>query len=215
MCDAFSVCCESLEFIRTLSGKCEMTHAQAIEIRRATPQDSRAIAQVHIASWQAAYAGLMSEQILNELSIEKRSLAWRDMLESNRLDAALACTAGGVVGLTGYSACRDADKDETWGEIQSIYLHPSQFRQGIGSLLLEHACSRLSERGYAQVSLWVLAGTLPARAFYEGAGFVADGLVNSIERGGMSLDEMRYCRALAKRSADLQYAPSQQHGHHA
>jgi ribosomal protein S18 acetylase RimI-like enzyme len=178
-----------------------VTSAQAIEIRRATTKDARAIAEIHVASWQASYADIMPASVLTGLSIEKRTVAWRDAIEADRLNVALAFLESELVGWTGYGKCRDADKNETWGEIESIYLHPLRYGQGIGTLLIEHACRSLDDMGYAHSSLWVLTSNWRARAFYERAGFVPDDQVREFEIGGSVLREMRYQRPLAKSAA--------------
>lgn len=174
-----------------------MTGAPNINIRLAAPNDARAIAEIHVASWQAAYSNTMPASFLAGLSIEKRELAWRNALESDRLKLALACTNNEVVGWAGYGKCRDADRDGTWGEIEAIYLHPTRYGVGIGAVLMEHACQSLAAMGYTHASLWVLIKNWRARGFYEHAGFVADGQAKEFEIGGSVLSEMRYQRPLA------------------
>jgi len=41
-------------------------------IRPATPEDARAIAEVHVASWRYAYRGLLPDDVLDRLSVEER-----------------------------------------------------------------------------------------------------------------------------------------------
>jgi hypothetical protein len=41
-------------------------------IRQAILEDAEAIAKVHVASWQAAYKGLMPAEFLASLSVERR-----------------------------------------------------------------------------------------------------------------------------------------------
>lgn len=172
--------------------------AASIEIRQATTMDAQAIAEIHVASWQAAYAGLMPAQFLAGLSIEKRVLAWRNVLAAGRVQVALASIEQELAGWTAYGKCRDADKDATWGEIEAIYLHPSRYGQGIGASLIEHACCSLREMGYTEASLWVLTINWRARTFYERAGFVADDQLKTAEIGGVQLHEIRYRRDLSK-----------------
>lgn len=47
-----------------------------ITVRHATANDAAAIAQVHVASWQAAYRGLLPEALLVSLSVERRQRHW-------------------------------------------------------------------------------------------------------------------------------------------
>lgn len=158
--------------------------------------DAQAIAEIHVASWQSAYAGIMPASYLAGLSVEKRAGAWRAAIESGRINVALAHTADQLAGWVAYGKCRDADKDGSWGEIEAIYLHPSQSGQGIGAMLMERARRALGEMGYSHVSLWVLANNWRARTFYERAGFAADDKTREIELGGSVLCEMRYQRPM-------------------
>ncbi|WP_425175182.1 GNAT family N-acetyltransferase [Paraburkholderia bryophila] len=79
---------------------------------------------------------------------------------------------------------------------EAIYLHPSRYGQGIGALLIEHACRSLGEIGYRNVSLWVLTSNCRARTFYERAGFEGDDQTRQFELGGAVLWEIRYQRPL-------------------
>jgi hypothetical protein len=51
-------------------------------IRRATINDARAIAEVHVKSWQVAYRGLLPEDFLQNLSVERREEQWRRALQN-------------------------------------------------------------------------------------------------------------------------------------
>ena len=41
-------------------------------VRHATPEDSRAIATIHVLSWQAAYQGVVPAQFLASMSVDQR-----------------------------------------------------------------------------------------------------------------------------------------------
>ncbi len=53
-----------------------------ITVRRAAPVDAAAIALVHVRAWQAAYRGLMPDDVLERLSVDERALRWRDILSN-------------------------------------------------------------------------------------------------------------------------------------
>lgn len=167
-----------------------------VDIRQATVVDAHSIAEIHVASWQSAYAEIMPASLLRDLSVEKRANSWRDALESARINVELAYTAGQPAGWVAYGKCRDNDKDASWGEIEAIYMRPSQYGQGIGAMLMAHASRSLVEMGYNHLSLWVLTNNYRARTFYERAGFAADNTTKEFEVGGSVLCEMRYQRSL-------------------
>jgi hypothetical protein len=54
-----------------------------VELRNATPADARAIAAVNVASWRAAYRGLMPDDVLSGLSVPDRERFWSDTLSAH------------------------------------------------------------------------------------------------------------------------------------
>ncbi|HDR9582220.1 TPA: GNAT family N-acetyltransferase [Burkholderia stabilis] len=172
-----------------------------IDIRAATSADAPVIAGIHVASWQATYAGIMPAPFLAGLSVEKRTAAWRHALDAGRPRVALAFIENEPTGWIAYGPTRDTDKDRAWGEIEAIYLHPSRCGQRIGTALVDHACRSLHDAGHAWVSLWVLVANRRATAFYEREGFVAEDDIKTFEIDGTPIEEVRYWRALPKRSS--------------
>ena len=53
-------------------------------IRQAKPDDSAAIAKVHVESWRTTYPGIVSDAVLDGLSIADRQRLWDDTLTSHR-----------------------------------------------------------------------------------------------------------------------------------
>jgi ribosomal protein S18 acetylase RimI-like enzyme len=50
----------------------------------------------------------------------------------------------------------------------------------------------LNERGYAEITLWVLDTNRRAREFYEKVGFVEDGKTKTENIGGKEVVDLRY-----------------------
>lgn len=167
-----------------------------IDIRQAVVADAKAIAEVHVASWQSAYAGIVPASYLEALSVEPRERSWHKVLEAGRTQVALAYVGDSLAGWVAYGKCRDADRDASWGEIEAIYLHPAQYGVGIGASLMQHASQSLVLMGFSAASLWVLAENTRARKFYERAGFFTNEAAKEFELGGAVLREVRYQRAL-------------------
>jgi ribosomal protein S18 acetylase RimI-like enzyme len=165
-----------------------------IAVRRGRPGDEDAIAAVHVAGWQAAYAHLLPATFLQNLGVAPRKAHWQKALIERSTDVWAAVSEHGIVGWIALGPTRDLDKTEDWGEVQALYVSPPFWRQGIGRELMSAAISHLRECGFRHVSLWVLAGNERARSFYGTAGFKADGTVKSIERGNVVLEEIRYER---------------------
>jgi ribosomal protein S18 acetylase RimI-like enzyme len=170
----------------------KMNREEEITIRRAEPGDEAGMAFVHVASWRAAYQGLVPQEALDQLSVRTRSAQWRRVLEGQAPDqfAYVACDAAHeVVGF----ANGGPERGEVPGydsEVHAIYLLPDVQRRGIGRRLLVEVAEELTERGYRSLAVWVLADN-PARAFYTALGGlpVAE---KRIEIGGVSLPEVAY-----------------------
>lgn len=131
-------------------------------IRQAAPADARAIAEVHVRSWRAAYRGLLPDGLLDALSVEDRARGW-----SARLGAGVGVTLvaeedGAVVG---FATLIDR-------ELAALYVDPDRVRRGIGGELMREA---LATAGEGEVTLWTLADNEPALRFYERFGFERDG----------------------------------------
>lgn len=167
-----------------------------MNIRKASPEDARDCAKVHVDSWKVAYRGLVPDSVLDNLSYTSRTKFFTEFLSSNPDDNYVAEENDEVVGILTIGGCRDEDLDpQMTGEIWGIYLHPNYWRQGIGSALCEFALDRLSSLGYREVILWVFKDNQSARLFYESLGFQADGASKQLEPG-TPLEAIRYRRKI-------------------
>lgn len=50
-------------------------------IRRATPDEAPAIADLSVRAWRAAYRGIVPDEVLDQLSVERRATGWRNAIE--------------------------------------------------------------------------------------------------------------------------------------
>ncbi len=150
-------------------------------IREAGPKDARAIAEVHVRSWQAAYRGQLTDAYLDDLTVEDRLEMHRRTLEEAREDwrTWVSEEGGTVFGFAVTGPSEDADADERTGEVYAIYLEPDRVGTGLGRALFEHAVGDLAQRGFRTVTLWVLETNERARRFYERVGWARDGAETS------------------------------------
>jgi ribosomal protein S18 acetylase RimI-like enzyme len=158
-----------------------------VVIREAEPSDSQEVAGVHVRAWATAYRGLMPEEVLDAMTLERRAATWRERLaEPSVGPTSVAVDRGGAI--VGFCALatptRDDGESADTAEVTALYVDPSSWREGVGSRLLTTALERLRADGFATVILWVLVGNAPARAFYERHGFAADGAVFDHEPPG-------------------------------
>jgi ribosomal protein S18 acetylase RimI-like enzyme len=163
-----------------------------VRIRPATPGDIPALARVHVATWRAAYRGIVPDAQLDGLSIEDSIENWRENLLRPGRTNLVAEADSVVVGFVAFGPTRGPDLDpESVGEIYGVYLHPSVWRTGYGRALMDEALRRLEDDGFVEVMLWTWERNRPACAFYERLGFVSDAIVES-DRFGPRLRERRY-----------------------
>lgn len=169
-----------------------------MSIRRARLADARGIAEVNVAAWRSAYRGLLPDYVLDDLSLTDREARWRERIARPWGHIFVAEQAEHIVGFAacGNSQDEDIDRQEV-GEIYVIYVHPDQWRQGVGAMLLGEAIGCLREDRFQQVILWVLSGNKRAIRFYEALGFAADGVSKMKQRSdGSQMAVVRYRRSI-------------------
>jgi ribosomal protein S18 acetylase RimI-like enzyme len=163
-------------------------------IRRATLSDARQIAEVHVRSWQAAYHGLLPDDFLKNLSIDRREEQWQQGVQSLEQVVLVYEQKSKVVAFCSFAPSRDDDMDKTKvAELSTIYALESVWSQGIGQALWDEAIKHMRERGFTDVMLWVLKGNDRAIRFYERQGLGFDGKTKTERRGeSLELHELRY-----------------------
>ena len=158
----------------------------------ASSVDCRAVAEVHVASWQAAYAGILPSDYLSKLSVDRRESYWQKVLAESHSELHVARTGSSTLGFISFGPSRDADAPATCGEVWAIYILPSVWSTGVGRSLWQAARKRLFALGFLSVSLWVIEGNERAIRFYSSAGFsVKPGATKNLEMGGAKLHEVR------------------------
>jgi GNAT superfamily N-acetyltransferase len=159
---------------------------RALIVRPATAVDARAIAEVHVASWRAAYRGIVDGHLLDRLDVEQRAERWRAWIGT-----ATIFVAEEHGRLTGFVfTTRDSN------EIGALYVAPDRFREGIGSRLLQAAHDAIAAAGYTTATLWVFAANTGARAFYAAHGYAPDGATGE----QLGLPTVHLCARLPRRA---------------
>ena len=151
---------------------------------------------IHSESWKVAYKGVVPDAILNNMIAEKSEEKFHDSFMKESGKNAVILNNGMIVGFMCLGKCRDEDLDNTYGEIWGIYLLPSFWRQGIGTVFIDWGIEELKQKGYRKISLWVLEDNMNARRFYEKMGFMHDGTVKELNIG-KPLNEIRYIKIIA------------------
>ncbi len=163
-----------------------------IRIRKAALDDAVGIATVHVASWRETYRGIVPDEFLNNLSIQRRTEQWTNSLADpghTYHRAFVAVMDGQVVGFSNYGYSVEKDPDYV-GELFALYLLRSAQGLGIGGGLIRAAADGLREMGMESMMVWVLKDN-PTRGFYEhfGGVYLRE---KPIEIGGAVLIEIAY-----------------------
>ncbi|HEU5005373.1 MAG TPA: GNAT family N-acetyltransferase [Jatrophihabitantaceae bacterium] len=172
-------------------------------VRLATPVDAAGIATVHVHSWQVAYRGILSDAFLDGISSDRRTEQWLGILAQK---AGRGCTNvieldGQVTGFVHTGPSRDDDADpSSVGELIAIYVRPDAFGTGAGRALMAAALDWFATAGYAEATLWVLAGNARAIRFYERVGWHADGTRKQDAIGDEPVTELRYRHPVSMRT---------------
>jgi RimJ/RimL family protein N-acetyltransferase len=160
-----------------------------VEVRQAQEDDVSAIADIHVRSWQAAYRGVLPDELLDSLSAPERERSWREILRGSDerwLTLVAERGRGDLLGFCSVAApSRDAPPDEATAEVGALYVDPEHWRQGAGGAMLTVALQELKLLGFEAAILWVLPENHAALAFYERFGFeVEPGVEKREERSG-------------------------------
>lgn len=165
-------------------------------IRPAVETDSEAIAEVHVTSRRAAYAGIVPQQALDILTPQQMLDRWLHLLAT---EPGFAATArrwvaelnSSIVGFTSIGPARTTDPPSPI-ELFAIHLLPEAQGRGLGRALIEAATTHLRSINQSAVHLWVLQDNTRARAFYEHIGWTSDGATRAYPLSGGDVLEARY-----------------------
>jgi len=164
-------------------------------IRETRETDAYECAAVHVSSWQSAYRGIIPDDVLNNLSIEKQAQRFiNDYTEYKETLYFVAELDGRIIGNLVVSRCRDEDKAHA-GEVIAIYLLEDFWGKGYGREMIDNAVGVIRRMECRKAVIWVLAENLRARKFYERCDFVFDGTQKAINIG-KPLIELRYSKLL-------------------
>ena len=168
-----------------------------IEIRELRDSDIDALAEVHVRTWQSAYAGIVPAEVLAALDPVAWAARRRTRTPPPGARTLVADDDGAVIGFATFGPGRlknHSGVDDQTGELYAIYVDPTRQRDGAGRLLLTAARKQLTEAGFPVMWLWVFEENHPARRFYERMGLAPDGEQQFYTPPGstVELPEIRY-----------------------
>lgn len=164
-----------------------------VRLRRALASDAEAVAIVHVDSWRAAYRGIVPDNVLDGLSVERRAQFWRESIAAEPERPTWVVERDGrVIGFAAGGEARDDDVAPGTGEVYAIYLDPGAWSQGLGRMLFAATVDDVRGHGFGPLVLWVLTANARGRRFYEVAGWRPDGSSRLLDFDGTPIEEIRY-----------------------
>lgn len=159
-------------------------------IRKAVLQDADGIAHVHVNSWKSTYKGIISDQVLDNLSIERRKKYWEETLNKVEIDEFIYVVQdldGKIVGFASGGKSRSPEYPYD-GELYAIYLLRDYQKLGFGRKLISNIANDLLAIDCKSMIVWVLEDN-PSKNAYEKLGGIEIGS-KQIEIGKDNLKEV-------------------------
>ena len=159
-----------------------------IRCRLADPGDVEALAEIHVAAFEAHYRGVLADEVLDIRTIELRREMWRDLLENpgaGHIDT-VAEIDGEVVGFASAAPSSYPDHDPTKViGYNRIYLRPGFEGAGVGLALCEDQERRWKEAGWETATGQIGVHNERSSRFFEELGWRYDGYERRVEDGSI------------------------------
>jgi GNAT superfamily N-acetyltransferase len=148
----------------------------SIDVRRAEPQDARAISEVHRHAWLQAYSGLIPHKPLVQM-LERRGETWWRKATQGPATLLVLDVAGVIAGYATIGLNR-AKALPYEGEIYEIYLRPEYQGIGMGARLFNESRRLLKFLGCEGFVCWCLEDSEHAASFFgrNGGLDIAEGM---------------------------------------
>lgn len=146
-----------------------------IEIRQATDEDIPAIAHIINEAWKVAYAGIIPNCYLDAMREERKIDHLREgIARVAHMRYFVLCENGVPVGAASLHRARNDDLPDA-AEFSFFYFLPAVWRQGYGTMLLNHLKQESAKAGFLRICCWVLEENHRAVSFYQSQGLLPDG----------------------------------------
>jgi len=133
-------------------------------------KEAKEIATLIKEGWSSAYKGIISEDFLKNMDLEKMTEKWKKNIEVDK-DVYIYKENNEILGVIRFGEAENSLSKKT-GEIFCLYVKPEQKRKGIGTQLLNFAKDKLIKNGYEQMIIWCLKGNNQGKNFYKKCGGV-------------------------------------------
>ncbi|MDS9470740.1 GNAT family N-acetyltransferase [Sporosarcina pasteurii] len=158
-------------------------------IRKATVEDVKGIAKVHVDSWRTTYQGIVPDSYLSSLAYKEREKIWVRGIKENTIYI-VEDESDQLVGFATGGKERTGKYKDYLGELYAIYLLEATQGKGLGRKLFNRVVKDLQGKNLNSMLIWALADN-PACHFYEKLGGKKVDTAE-IEIAGKKLKEVAY-----------------------
>jgi GNAT superfamily N-acetyltransferase len=169
-------------------------------VRAATSEDVPILAELHAATWRAAYSELLPPGTLDELDAPHLREVWADALEGGAT-VLIATEGDDPVGFVVAGPAPEEDVAAADGAlppdaartvlVSTLLVEPRWGRRGHGGRLLAAVAAALRDAGATRGIAWVPAEDPASLSFYQRAGWNPDGTIRTLDAAGRFLREIR------------------------
>lgn len=163
-------------------------------VRGMTSEDALAVATIHTLAWQQAYKGIVAQNFLDSIDVEKRAANWRRGIEMNdpAIIRLVATDENQILGFaSGLENRTKTELPHCDAELWAIYVHPVHIGRGVGKALVDRFKGELRSTGKTRLCIWTLEANSLARRFYEKQGGILGG-AKEVKIGDQLLPEVGY-----------------------
>lgn len=165
-----------------------------LTIKKATAADAQEIAQVHMRSWETAYAGIIPDEFIREKN-KTRPALWQQILSGDNDRHYIIRLGDRAAGIMSVAPPQDEDLGDSFYELHGLYLHPDFIGRGVGAQAMDYALDLARSLGKKTMVVYVLKENTAARRFYQRCGFTCDGAQKQAEYG-KTFSIIRYRREI-------------------
>ncbi|MBD66465.1 MAG: hypothetical protein CME62_14735 [Halobacteriovoraceae bacterium] len=167
-----------------------------IEIRPMMKTDCEAVGSLHARAWLEAYRGIIHDEFLDSVSIEKRIENWqKDFEKYQHLTRLVAVLENKVVGFVVGDKERE-EIPEIESELWSLYVDPDYYRRGVGEKLYYALVEEFQKQNFKNMNVWVLPANTRAVSFYQKMGGELTSFKKTVTVGEQKLPHISYLRNL-------------------
>lgn len=166
-----------------------------VAVRAARAGDVPEIARIQVETWRTAYRRFLPASVLEALTVEQATPAWRAAVEAPPTAGHRVLVATEQDVLVGFAAVGpSAEEDAEPGEaaFAALLVEPRWGRRGHGSRLLAATVDHVRSDGATRLVAWVPDGDRASTSFFSSAGWERDGAVRTLEADGGTVRETRW-----------------------